>query len=355
MYSHFRLGNNISGEVNGKPSAGANLDTADDGVVIEGDVLGPGDNVLIVTVAGVGGALTGWIDWNNSGTFDESERLTWRTEDGTVLGGEADLNPGTHRLVISSPGVDGQRAARFRWGEPGLSFSGPADIGEVEDYMLTSSSTDLFAGDYNDDGEVNMSDYVVWRRFNGSSTVLPNDITPGTVNQSDYDVWMKYFGMVDGAGAGAGAGGASQSAAEPSGAEASGGTRAAPAGLSPFAWSSFVRQLFSQALVQRNAANNAAQSAEVPESVPSVSPAAIDFAVSSVASSAGTSRFLGGAAASSSAAGSSDMLLLDQVLADLAVEEEDGPICVRDHQEDDSVGELELAAVFDDDTNWWSL
>jgi hypothetical protein len=49
-------------------------------------------------------------------------------------------------------------------------------------------------GDYNDNGTVDVADYVVWRNALGSAVVLPNDSTPGTVTQADYDVWRANFG-----------------------------------------------------------------------------------------------------------------------------------------------------------------
>jgi hypothetical protein len=53
----------------------------------------------------------------------------------------------------------------------------------------------VLAGDYNDDGAVNAADYVVWRRFLGTSTVLRNEATtPGEVTAEDYDVWQASYG-----------------------------------------------------------------------------------------------------------------------------------------------------------------
>jgi hypothetical protein len=48
-------------------------------------------------------------------------------------------------------------------------------------------------GDYNDDGATDAADYVVWRKLEGTATVLPNDLTPGTVEEEDYDVWVEHF------------------------------------------------------------------------------------------------------------------------------------------------------------------
>jgi len=57
-------------------------------------------------------------------------------------------------------------------------------------------------GDFNDDGTVDAADYVVWRKHNGTTTVLPNDNTPGIVSPADYDDWVANFGMMSGGGAG---------------------------------------------------------------------------------------------------------------------------------------------------------
>ena len=189
----FQLGPTLAGKVNGQPSLMANADINDDGVVVvsNGGILKKGDNTLEVTVQGIGGLLTGWMDFNNDGHFDESKRLVW-TLNGVSLGGEADLNPGTYDLHITIPGsaVDNRPiAARFRWGEQGLSFLGPSQIGEVEDYFL---GLNYLSGDYNHNGTVDNADFIVWRTMNGQN-VAPftgaDGNGDGVVNQADYDVW----------------------------------------------------------------------------------------------------------------------------------------------------------------------
>ena len=52
----------------------------------------------------------------------------------------------------------------------------------------------LLEGDYNNDGTVDAADYTVWRDALGTSTVLPNDATPGSVTEDDYVVWKNNFG-----------------------------------------------------------------------------------------------------------------------------------------------------------------
>jgi hypothetical protein len=67
-------------------------------------------------------------------------------------------------------------------------------------------------GDYNNDGNVDTADYVIWRKTDGLSVTLPNDSTPGTVNSLDYNEWRKNFGRTLGSGSGSG----STSVPEPS-------------------------------------------------------------------------------------------------------------------------------------------
>jgi hypothetical protein len=60
---------------------------------------------------------------------------------------------------------------------------------------------DLFAtgpaglpGDYNNNGTVDASDYVVWRDNVGTNSTLPNNSLPGPIGQAHYDQWRANFG-----------------------------------------------------------------------------------------------------------------------------------------------------------------
>jgi hypothetical protein len=58
-------------------------------------------------------------------------------------------------------------------------------------------------GDYNQNGVVDIADYVVWRNNLGSAVALPNEgsgITPGTVTTEDYTYWRSRFGATSGNG-----------------------------------------------------------------------------------------------------------------------------------------------------------
>ncbi len=50
-------------------------------------------------------------------------------------------------------------------------------------------------GDYDNDLDVDGRDYLVWQRAFGTTTVLPNDRTPGSVSQSDLVVWEMNYGI----------------------------------------------------------------------------------------------------------------------------------------------------------------
>jgi hypothetical protein len=50
-------------------------------------------------------------------------------------------------------------------------------------------------GDYNDNGDIDAADYVVWRNAEPHAT-LPNDESPGSVDSSDYDDWKAHFGTM---------------------------------------------------------------------------------------------------------------------------------------------------------------
>ena len=85
-------------------------------------------------------------------------------------------------------------AARFRWGEEGLSFNGAASIGEVEDYRF---GLNFLFGDYNKNGTVDNADFVLWRRTQGQ-VVAPftgaDGNGDGLVNDADYAIWAANYG-----------------------------------------------------------------------------------------------------------------------------------------------------------------
>jgi hypothetical protein len=69
--------------------------------------------------------------------------------------------------------------------------------------FVTAASPAGVSGDYNNNGVVDMADYVLWR--NGGP--LQNDPTPG-VQAADYDFWRSRFAATSGSGSGLGGGSA---------------------------------------------------------------------------------------------------------------------------------------------------
>jgi hypothetical protein len=62
------------------------------------------------------------------------------------------------------------------------------------------------SGDFNDDGNVDTADYVVWRKVNNTETALPNDDGLGVpISDQHYNLWVSNYGSGEGNGASAGA------------------------------------------------------------------------------------------------------------------------------------------------------
>ena len=53
------------------------------------------------------------------------------------------------------------------------------------------SVSELFPGDYSQNGRLDAADYTVWRDAMTAGTSLPNDPTPGVVNESDFEYWRR--------------------------------------------------------------------------------------------------------------------------------------------------------------------
>jgi subtilisin family serine protease len=346
---HFRLGATVDGEVAGQGSGADNA--TDDGIVILGDgLLHPGANNLQVTVAGVGGFLSGWVDWNLNGQFDANERLSFTDANtGEVLGQQADLGPGTHTLTIQAPAlVNGSVAARFRWGEYGINLGTQSFIGEVEDYFLPTSAVIVapsLPGDFNNDGGVNAADYVVWRKLNGTSASMPNSTNPsGPVVPADEQLWKSNFGeTAPGSGGGGGSGGESvDESSEPVATpplEALGRTGGASVSVVD------VLPAVSSATASTDSF------ATLSTFVTSLS---VDISAAETFDFDAAFEVVGKSVASEESAANDVLLLLDQAIAELDDSDDEAPLNDRNADEDES-NELALAVAFEDDSAWWSM
>jgi hypothetical protein len=365
----FRLGNTIDGEVNGVPSNTATSDLDDDGVTVvsNGGQLELGDNTLHVVVFGVGGFLTGWMDFNNDGTFDGSEQLTW-TLNGSSLGQDAALNPGAYDLHITVPaGTVSQRpiASRFRWGEEGLSFTGPAQIGEVEDYFF---NLNYLLGDANRDGKVDAGDLVVFNKTKGQ-TVTPFSGADfngdGVITDADKAIINAHFGdMLPAPAAGAIMSVASDTSSNTSSASASSleseysalldGSRGAASGQS------FGFYSLPAAIPPTKPADTIVSSTTTVSSSASVDDrplvAAFSMDASQPVSAASTDTTFVQTTASP-ASSDSNLLLLDQAWANVdgtSYDHADESLYSDQSHECDSANDLALAAVLTEDENWWN-
>ena len=57
-------------------------------------------------------------------------------------------------------------------------------------------------GDYNQDGALDAADYILWRKYEGTTRPLANDPIGGTIGPNHYTQWRSRFGQTAGGGAG---------------------------------------------------------------------------------------------------------------------------------------------------------
>jgi hypothetical protein len=409
VVDHFRLGNLVSREM-GRSDGGDNMDASggaatDDGVTITSNsgTLRLGNNVLTVRTSGVGGTLTGWIDWDGDQIFQPDEQLTFIDNvTGAVLGTQADLshNPAGHelRVVANADIINGEIAMRLRWGELGLTLGSEAFIGEVEDYLVQAVPVVAPArpGDFNDDGGVNAADYVAFRKFVGTSFTLPNTTNPsappvpadetlwrtnfgktygsppvpslpgdfnddGGVNAADHVVFRKFIGTSVSLPNSTNPGGPLVAADETLwstnfGSTGSGSSPSASSAPASGGWNPNSPDKVNDSLPPANDKSGAAGNGSdlgrlnaplmyVGTSVDASSFVSFDSPTLGSPSTSNTSGVLSDADA---------LLLLDRAIAELEDTDDETPLADR-KAEDEGYDDLALAAVFDDDSTWWSV
>jgi large repetitive protein len=123
----------VNAEPDGQPSAGANLDTSDNGVAFLSGLTPGAQSAAVLVGVRTGnnsaGFLQAWIDFNGDGDFNDPGEQIFK---------DLQLGTGDHTLFFSVPSnaVLGQTYARFRYGyERGIGPTGPAIAGEVEDLV----------------------------------------------------------------------------------------------------------------------------------------------------------------------------------------------------------------------------
>ncbi len=140
--------------------------------------------------------------------------------DGTLIASKTNLPPGTVQSLGTHELHIGEDTSGFLG-----AFANENYIGSMDDvmilgraltpdqvtYLSTNGANALLAtltvpGDYNNNGVVDMADYVVWRASNGQTGagLAADGNNDGAVNTADYDYWRARFGNTAGAGSGTG-------------------------------------------------------------------------------------------------------------------------------------------------------
>ena len=136
-------------------------------------------------------------------------QATWETGD--------PFDPEDRTIIVSDPLLIG--TIDNSNGGPVVNMTGPiallyADLfaslntsgfnfGIFDNLIVTTGDAVELPGDYNGNGKVDAADYVVWRKNNGTSNLLPNDNGLGTpIGVSHYNLWRANFGDMAGSGSG---------------------------------------------------------------------------------------------------------------------------------------------------------
>jgi hypothetical protein len=162
--------------------------------------------------------------WLISDLADDDFPSTLHDDDTAAAGVQIDITltgPESYQLVMDPLGT----AATFtRSGN--LVNTGTGAVDWLEFVMFntstnTTNATDFYIrsieifdavapelpGDFNDDGNVDAADYVVWRKRNGTNNPLPNDNGLGVpIGSAHFNLWRSNFGDMAGSGGGQGAG-----------------------------------------------------------------------------------------------------------------------------------------------------
>jgi hypothetical protein len=183
------LGSSVDAEMDGQPGPLADADN-DDGISFPlGLAVGQPATVIIIVNAPVGvpAAITGWIDYDHNGTFDDN---TERAISGAYTGAGS-IVAWTETFLVPQTATAGDTYARFRIyrTEPGVdvlpSPTGYGEEGEVEDYRIeikpegTTPSGNIIGGiKFNDingnglweGGEPTMQNWTFWLDTNNDGT-----------------------------------------------------------------------------------------------------------------------------------------------------------------------------------------
>ena len=169
----FHLGNAIDAEADGQPTDSADGDDTsagddEDGVRLLTPLV-PGQTAAVQVTASAQGRLDAWIDFGNDNSWSDA---------GDHVFANVTILAGLQTLFVDVPltaAVSANVPARFRFSSAGnLPFSGLANDGEVEDYLVLISepSADNLPPDATDDQATTTEDTPV------AIDVIANDVDP---------------------------------------------------------------------------------------------------------------------------------------------------------------------------------
>ena len=182
--SSLFLGALIDSEANGQPTPGANGDDLagladEDGIAFVGMPWTPAGGGAVNCTASGAGFLDAWIDFNQDGDWSDA---------GEQIFSSQPVSAGLNALAFAVPGgaVAGQSYARFRLsGTGGLSVTGTAPDGEVEDYIVSIRDPLIDLGDAPDG--VKVPGYPTLLANNGGRHYLRGTLYLGATVDNEAD------------------------------------------------------------------------------------------------------------------------------------------------------------------------
>ena len=154
--------------------------------------------------------IVGEYQLNTVDKFDDVVRLWINPTPGEVPGApNLEITDGVD--VSTASGAAQSTVAAF-WFRDGNTFlPGPSIVDELRVGLsyadVTPGVSVALAGDYNNNGSVDVGDYVIWRK---GGPIANETVSIGTVDELDYDEWRANYGLP-----GAGSGGVVSTVPEP--------------------------------------------------------------------------------------------------------------------------------------------
>ena len=147
IVSGHYLGAFVDYDVDGQPTPNAAGDDNDgkddeDGVVFSPPLAVPCSQISVTITASSSGYIDAWIDFNNDGDWGDAGEQIFTSQ--AVIAGDNNMN-----FTVPCDAVLGVSFARFRFSSVGgLSYTGLADDGEVEDYgiLISDTSSHVYPG-----------------------------------------------------------------------------------------------------------------------------------------------------------------------------------------------------------------